>query len=363
MGDRPGTMEDVVMRRPDPRFWAGRRVLVTGHTGFKGCWLAMMLTRLGAHVVGIALPPEGEHNLFGLVAEGLALEHHVADIRDGGRLAALVAASNASLVVHLAAQALVQRGYRDPVGTYAVNLTGTIHLLQALRRVPGIEAALIITTDKVYRNDGSGRCFVETDPLGGEDPYSASKAAAELSVANWAAAFAAEMPRLATARAGNVLGGGDFAEARLIPDIVRAAANGDALTIRNPQATRPWQHVADVLAGYLLYLEDMVMQPVETPHALNFGPPPGKEPSVVEVLDTFSAAFGSVIGRTHVPDPTRPEAQRLALDATLAHRSLGWQARYDLAATLASSARWYAAWRRGEDIVRRTTLEVAEACG
>jgi CDP-glucose 4,6-dehydratase len=275
------------MRRPDRGFWQGRRVLVTGHTGFKGSWLTQMLTQLGAKVIGIALPPEETPNLFDLLAGSLALEHHVVDIRDGERLAALVAESNASLVLHLAAQSLVQRGYRDPVGTYAVNLTGTIHLLQALRRVPGIEAALIITTDKVYRNDGSGRRFIETDPLGGEDPYSASKAAAEITVPNWAAAFAAEMPRLATARAGNVLGGGDFSEARLIPDIVRAADSGPGLTIRNPQATRPWQHVADVLTGYLLYLEDMVRKPAEAPPALNFGPDADSEVAVAAVLDAF----------------------------------------------------------------------------
>lgn len=351
------------MRRPDPAFWNGRRVLLTGHTGFKGSWLSLMLTRLGATVVGVALPAEGEHNLFSLVAGHLTLAHHVFDIRDADRLAAVVADSQPSLALHFAAQALVQRGYRDPVGTYAVNLTGTIHLLQALRQQPVIEAALIITTDKVYRNDGNGRCFVESDPLGGEDPYSVSKAAADLAVTNWAAAFAEEMPRLATARAGNVLGGGDFAEARLIPDIVRAAASAEGLRIRNPGATRPWQHVADVLAGYLLHLEDLATKPNETPRALNFGPRPGSEPSVVEVLDTFSTAFGRAIPWTHVPDRTKPEAQRLALDATLAERVLGWQPRHDLAATLASSARWYAAWRRGEDMAHLTMAEVAEVCG
>lgn len=351
------------MRRPDPTFWRGRRVLVTGHTGFKGSWLTAMLGRLGATVCGFALPPEGATHLWGILAPSLRLDYREGDIRDAGALAARVRECRPSIVLHLAAQALVQRGYRKPVATYATNLTGTIHLLEAMRCVAGIEAALIITTDKVYRNDSQGRRFVETDPLGGDDPYSASKAAAEIAVANWAASFAAELPRLATARAGNVLGGGDFAEARLIPDIVRAAGGGAALRIRNPQATRPWQYVADVLTGYLLYVEDLVTRPEETPEALNFGPEAGDEPAVTDVLATFAAAFGAAIPWTHVPAPGQPEAQRLALDASLARTRLGWQPRYELNATLASTARWYAAWQRGDDMQRITLAEIEEFCG
>jgi CDP-glucose 4,6-dehydratase len=218
------------MVNPDTAVWRGRRVLVTGHTGFKGAWLALLLHRLGAMVTGIALPPEPGPNAFDLlrIAPLLAADHR-ADIRDGAALAGLIRTARPELVLHLAAQAFVGRGYAEPTATFATNVDGTIHVLEALRGLPGVAAAVMVTSDKVYRNDGAGRAFREGDPLGGADPYSASKAAAEIAVGSWRASFAVALPPLATARAGNVIGGGDFGAQRLIPDLVRAAAAREAL--------------------------------------------------------------------------------------------------------------------------------------
>jgi CDP-glucose 4,6-dehydratase len=337
-------------------FWRGRRVLVTGHTGFKGSWLAVTLAALGAEVTGAALPPEDGPALFPLVAPP-GLDHRIVDIGEPAAVAALLRDCRPSVVLHLAAQALVPRGIADPAGTFAANLGGTVHLLQAMRGLPGIDAALIVTTDKVYRNDGDGRRFTEDDPLGGADPYSASKAAAELAVASWRRSYGDDLPPLATARAGNVLGGGDFAPTRLVPDLVRAWDDGTTLLLRHPDATRPWQHVLDVLRGYLLQAEALAAG--TSPPALNFGPPADGDTPVRALIAAFAAAFGSDLPWRQVPAP--PEAACLALDATRAAATLGWQPRFDRAAGIAATASWYAAWRRGEDMRARTRRDVAEA--
>jgi CDP-glucose 4,6-dehydratase len=258
------------------------------------------------------------------------------------------------VVLHLAAQALVPRGFADPAGTFAANLAGTIHVLQALRDVPGIAAAVLVTTDKVYRNKADGRRFREDDPLGGHDPYSASKAACELAVASWRGSFA--MPPMATARAGNVMGGGDFAPTRLVPDLARARG-GEPLVLRHPQATRPWQHVLDVLRGYLLLAEALAAG--TAPDALNFGPDEADEATVLDVIAGFEAAFGTHFPWHQAPDPP-PEAARLALDPALAHASLGWRPRLGRAGCIAATAAWYAAWARGEDMRGRSLRAVRE---
>ena len=347
------------MRRPDPAFWSGRRVLLTGHTGFKGAWLALMLTALDARVTGLALEPEPGPALFPLLATGLRLQHHVADLRDRAAVRRIVHEAQPAIVLHLAAQALVPRGYADPVGTFAVNLDGTLHLLDALRGQTGIAAAVLVTTDKVYRNLGDGRRFRETDPLGGEDPYSASKAAAEISVACWRSSFRAELPPLCTARAGNVIGGGDFAPTRLVPDIVRAAGGDTSLTLRYPRATRPWQHVLDVLAGYLLLAEHVATARGDAPPAMNFAPIEDDESTVIDMLDAFALAFDARLPWRQQPDPP-PEAPRLALDPALAVATLGWRPRFDRQAMICATAGWYAAWRRGEDMAARCRRDVAE---
>jgi len=343
---------------PSPDFWRGRRVLLTGHTGFKGAWLALMLRELGATVTGAALPPAPGPALFPLIAEASGIADHTIDIRDPGPIAALVRAARPSIVLHLAAQALVPRGFTDPVGTFAANLTGTIHVMEAMRGVPGINAALMITTDKVYRNLADGRRFREDDPLGGHDPYSASKAACELAVASWRDSYRADLPRIATARAGNVIGGGDFSPTRLVPDLVRAWDGTAPLVLRHPDATRPWQHVLDVLRGYLLQVEHLVAH-ADAPDALNFGPTELEETSVRAVIAAFEAAFGTPLPWRH--EPAKAEATRLALDPTLAETTLGWRPKLDRDACVAATAQWYAAWKRGDDMRARCVRDVQEA--
>ncbi len=342
------------MTQPSPTFWRGRRVLVTGHTGFKGAWLCRMLAALGAEVTGIALDPAPGPSGFGAMRAGdvLAADHR-ADIRDGALLKKLLRAARPEIVLHLAAQAFVGRSYSEPAETFATNLTGTIHVLEGLRRLEGVVAALVVTSDKVYRNDGGGRAFVEADPLGGEDPYSASKAAAEIAVASWRASFAAELPPLATARAGNVIGGGDFSEMRIIPDLVRAQLAGTPLTVRRPDATRPFQHVLDVLRGYLLLSERLATG--KAPPALNFGP----RDSEIRVRDLLFH-WGNVAWEP-VQGPVMDEARRLALDSTLAGRVLGWHPIFDTPQAISATASWYAAWHAGADMAAATDAEIAAA--
>lgn len=334
------------MVKPDAAFWRGCRVLVTGHTGFKGAWLALLLHRLGAVVTGIALPPEPGPNAFNLlgIAPLLAADHR-ADIRDGAALTALVRAAQPEVVLHLAAQAFVGRGYREPAATFAINLDGTIAVLEALRGLSGVAAAVMVTSDKVYRNDGAGRPFREGDPLGGADPYSASKAAAEIAVGSWRASFAAALPPLATARAGNVIGGGDFGEQRLIPDLVRAAAAGEALLLRRPGATRPFQHVLDVLRGYLMLAEHLATKPGAAPPALNFGPADGE----IRVGDLI-AHWGSPVDWRQEAGPVMQEAPRLGLDSALAGEVLHWRPLLSTPEAIAETGRWYAGWRAGADV-------------
>lgn len=342
--------------RPDPAFWAGRRVLLTGHTGFKGSWAALWLTKLGARVTGLALAPNADHALFRSARVGEGIASHFADLRDREAVDRAVAYSRCEVVLHLAAQPIVRASVEDPVGTFATNVMGTAHLLDGLRGAPELRAALAITTDKVYANAGIEHSFVETDPLGGKDPYAASKAASELVVASFAQTYFDRVGvRLATARGGNVVGGGDASRDRLVADLVRAVASGERPHLRHPEATRPWQHVLDCIAGYLVYAEHLCgAEPV--PRSLNFGPKPGSAPvNVGAVADSALRHAGWSGGWVYEPDPASIEASTLAIDASLARDSIGFESAIDCAEAIELTMHWHAAVRAGQD-ARAVTL-------
>ena len=328
------------MAAVNPAFWAGKNVLLTGHTGFKGSWAALWLTRLGARVTGLALAPDQTPSLFDLAQVGEGIDSRIADLRDPAALNAALA-GDFDLVLHMAAQPIVRASIEDPVGTFDTNVLGTARLLQGLRTQASLKAILVVTSDKVYANDDAGRAFVETDPLGGKDPYSASKAATEVVVQSFARSFfTGQAIAVGTARGGNVIGGGDFSRDRLVADIVRAVAAGEAVSLRHPEATRPWQHVLDCLAGYFAHLEALATDST-TPRALNFGPKPGgPEVSVGELASLGVAALNGKPWR-HEADPASIEAHALAIDASLARRTLGFESRIDAPEAVALTMDWY----------------------
>jgi CDP-glucose 4,6-dehydratase len=334
--------------------WRGRRVLITGHTGFKGAWLALLLADLGAEVTGLALAPEYPEGIYVRCRVDESIEHHCVDVRDATAVARLIARAQPDVVLHLAAQSLVIRSFRDPVSTYDVNVVGTASVLAACATA-GPAAVIVVTSDKVYANDGSGRPFVESDRLGGGDPYSSSKAATELVVESWRRSFFADTgPVLATARAGNVIGGGDQAEGRLLPDIYRALASGVPVEVRNPDSVRPWQFVLEPLVGYLRYA-DRLIDGGDVPRALNFGPDTKDARRVRNVVDAVLQHWG---GGSWAATDERPgpEAPVLLLDASMARRSLGWRPLLRLSTALEWTTDWYRLAAAGGDC-RALTLE------
>jgi len=346
---------------PRPDFWRGRRVLLTGHTGFKGAWAWAWLARLGAEVTGFALAPGTDPNLSVLLGVAEHPRSVLGDLRDGGALAAVVARSRPQVVLHMAAQALVRRGYAAPLETFDVNVTGTLRLLEALRGSPGLQATLVVTSDKVYENDGSGRAFAEEDRLGGADPYSASKAACEIATAAFARSYGPELGGpVATVRAGNVIGGGDWSADRILPDLWRAQRAGVPVALRYPEATRPWQHVLEPLAGYLDYAEALSGGRVAA-RALNFGPAEAEPVPVRAVAEAFQAALGLPGERGWVlaPGAHPREAPALAIDARRAAALLPWRPRLSAEDAIAWSARWYGAFDRGEEMRGFTAAQIA----
>jgi CDP-glucose 4,6-dehydratase len=346
-------------------FWRHRRVLVTGHTGFKGSWLCLWLEKLGAQVIGLAQPPHTDPNLFTLLSPWPGLDHGIADITAAEPLAQRIAGSNAEIVIHLAAQSLVPAGQRDPVGTFAANVMGTVHVLQAALALPTLKAALIVTTDKVYADPDSGRAFQEADPLGGSEPYGASKAAAEMAVDAYRAAYAAKRIGLGSARAGNVIGGGDWSADRLVPDLVRALWSGQPAVLRNPAAIRPWQHVLDPLAGYLRYAERLADDPAQAPPSLNFAPADASARPAIDVVDRFVARFNDHPRWKSAGAPEYREAAILRLSAAQAMATLGWHPRLDFDTAVAWTAEWHSAHRHGDDMRKYTLAQIAhyEALG
>jgi CDP-glucose 4,6-dehydratase len=339
-------------------FWRGKRVLVTGHTGFKGAWAAIWLSRMGAQVTGLALPPDQEPSLFHLAGVERRIASRLVDLRNADAVRAELSEKAFDLVLHMAAQPIVRAAIEDPITTFETNVMGTAHLLQALREQPALKAVLVVTTDKVYANAETGRAFVETDALGGKDPYSGSKAAAEIVTASFAKSYfdRAGVP-VATARGGNVIGGGDFSRDRLVADIVRAARAGETVVLRHPEATRPWQHVLDCLAGYFTYLQALA-EGRDAPRALNFGPRPGGAEVTVGELATLGVeALGASPWR-HDPDPDSLEARALAIDATRAAETLGFASRLEAPAAVALTMDWYRRQAAGEDALALCLEEI-----
>jgi CDP-glucose 4,6-dehydratase len=351
VADGKGAVESMaVSRNPNQDFWSRQRVLLTGHSGFKGAWLSLWLEQMGTEVHGLSLAPETQPNLYGLLSPFAKATSEFSDIRDLAAVKSAVDAFRPTIAIHMAAQPLVRCSYRDPLRTFSCNVMGTGNVLEALREAPDLKAVVVITTDKVYRNLEQGTAFVENDPLGGHDPYSASKAAAEILVSSWSSSYFRERGvAVVTVRAGNVIGGGDWSEDRLIPDLWRAARSGKPVELRYPRATRPWQHVLEPLAGYLEFAEDLALQSKGLPDALNFGPSAHEELSVSEVADLMAESLGVSQGWVPSKDPVYAEMRSLALDSSLAIKTLNWKPRLSARHALAWTAEWYKRVDAGED--------------
>ena len=341
-------------------FWAGKRVLVTGHTGFKGGWLSLWLQKLGAEVHGYALNPPTEPNLCTVagVAQGMAAST-IADIRDAARMAESMRAARPDIVFHLAAQPLVRLSYAEPAETYSTNVIGTVSLLEAIRQTASVKAVVNITSDKCYENREWLWPYREDEALGGHDPYSSSKACAEIVTAAYRRSFLeAAGVGLASARAGNVIGGGDWAADRLLPDFFRALDAGKPLVIRSPNAVRPWQHVLEPLSGYLALAERLFADRQAFAEGWNFGPADQDARPVSWIVEQLTAARAGASWQLD-RNPQLHEANYLKLDSSKARARLGWQPRWDLQTALARTVEWHDGWRGGRDMRALTLSQIA----
>ncbi len=340
----------------NPGFWAGRRVLLTGHSGFKGAWLAQWLRQLGAEVHGFALPPPSEPSLYALACGGALARDMMGDLRDLNAVRAVFAAARPEVVLHLAAQALVRPSFEDPVGTFATNVLGTVHVLEAARQQGGVQAMVVVTSDKAYENREWHWAYREDEAMGGHDPYSASKGCSELVTAAYRRSFfglgpAGEGTAIGSARAGNVIGGGDWALDRIVPDCIRAFLAGQKVALRNPQSTRPWQHVLEPLAGYLLLAERLASPGAaraQYAEGWNFGPAEADALPVRELVDILAQHWGAGAGWVGDHTPKPHEANYLKVDASKARARLGWRPVLGVAEALAWSAEWYRRQAAGE---------------
>jgi CDP-glucose 4,6-dehydratase len=342
-------------------FWLGRSVFLTGHTGFKGSWLTLMLSRLRARQTGYALAPPTRPALFELARIERHIDDRRGDVRDLDALIAAMQAASPEIVVHLAAQPLVRQSYADPVATYATNVMGVVNVLEAARRCDGVRLVLIVTTDKCYENRDWMWGYRETDTLGGHDPYSNSKACAELVTGAYRDSFFSSPAnaRIASARAGNVIGGGDFATDRIVPDALRAFVAGRPLKVRQPEAVRPWQHVLEPLAGYLALIEKAMTAPdAACAGAFNFGPGPDSERSVSELLEQFIAGWEKPARWERDTGAHPHEARVLRLDTAKARETLAWSPLLSFAETARWTAKWYRAFVDGADIEALTLQQI-----
>ncbi|MEI6986337.1 MAG: CDP-glucose 4,6-dehydratase [Rhodospirillaceae bacterium] len=361
MAKRPGPVESMVI---SSRFWSGRRVFVTGHTGFKGAWLCLWLQRLGAQVAGYALEPPTDPNLFTLAGVAGGMGDERGDVRDFARLTAAVTKHRPEIVIHLAAQSLVRLSYCDPITTFTTNVMGTVNLLEALRRVDTVRAAIIVTTDKCYSNQEWVWGYREIDALGGHDPYSSSKACAELATVAYRdsffplATYANHGVAVASARAGNVVGGGDWALDRLVPDAMRAFITGQCLEVRNPDSIRPWQHVLDPLAGYLQLAQRLVERGPEFACAWNFGPSSDGEQPVRALIERLIGLWGPGAA-WRVDEREKPhEANYLKLDCSQARSRLNWCPSITFDQMLRLTVDWYRAQADGGDLRAMTLHQI-----
>ena len=334
-----------------PAFWANKRVFLTGHTGFKGGWAALWLQKMGARVTGFALAPPTEPALFDVARVGDGMTSIIGDIRDARALEAALVAADPEIVIHMAAQPLVRASYDDPVGTYATNVMGTVHLLETVRKAPSVRACVVVTTDKCYENREWAWGYREDEAMGGHDPYSNSKGCAELVTSAYRRSFfSGGDVALASGRAGNVIGGGDWAVDRLVPDILRAVEQGEPVLIRNPLAIRPWQHVLEPVGGYLVLAQALWANPAAAAEAWNFGPRDEDARPVQWIVERMCEAWGEGAGWTRDESVQPHEARYLKLDISKARAGLGWRPRWSLREALERIVAWHRAWLAGADM-------------
>ena len=344
-------------------FWQDKNVFLTGCTGFKGGWLALWLTHLGAKVTGYALDPLTDPNLFSILDIEKSIIDHREDMRDHSSLNSVIKSSQPEIIVHMAAQSLVRESYKDPVGTYATNVMGTVNLMEAARSCDSVRVILAVTSDKCYENREIDYGYRETDPMGGHDPYSSSKGCVELMTAAYRRSFFDDNPNkvaVASARAGNVIGGGDWAVDRIIPDAMRAFSNKQTLRVRNPDAIRPWQHVLEPLFGYMALCEKMWDQPSKFSEGWNFGPENESVRTVEEVTDRVSELWGDDASWKKSNGDHPHEATLLKLDITKAKKQLGWKPKWDLDTALEKTVGWYKSYYKGEDMHEMSLKQIEE---
>lgn len=339
--------------------WKDRKVLVTGHTGFKGGWLSLWLHQLGANVAGLALPPPTEPSFFEQSRLGELVDHHIADIRQAEAVEEVIARVKPEIVFHLAAQPLVRYSYEHPVETFATNVMGTVHVLESCRNAGSVKAIVCITTDKCYENREWVWPYRENDPMGGYDPYSSSKGAAELAIAAYRRSYP-DGPAIASVRAGNVIGGGDWALDRLVPDIVRALLSGQRPLIRNPSSIRPWQHVLEALGGYLMIANRLLAGDRTFATAFNFGPSDDDSQPVIWIVERMLEAWGGETGWEKGAGPQPHEAVLLKLDCSKARTTLGWRPRLRLGEALNKIVEWHRVVASGEDARAISLAQIAD---